>query len=189
MVKVPIGAPAKACIVRPDRVCDHCAATARFARTVRTMKIEGDIGIEAPRDQVFRRLSDAHFFASCIDGVQNLAATDAARYQATFTTRIAYMRFTFKIGVEMTRLVPPHEIEARMEGTPIGVVGRLTATAYARLREDGTRTLVRYMIDATLTGKLGSIGEPVLRAKAREMEQQFSERLLAAFAPGAEAAP
>ncbi len=76
-----------------------------------------------------------------------------------------------------------------MEGTPIGVVGRLTATAYARLREDGTRTLVRYMIDATLTGKLGSIGEPVLRAKAREMEQQFSERLLAAFAPGAEAAP
>ena len=35
-----------------------------------------------------------------------------------------------------------------------------------------------------LTGKLGSIGEPVLKAKAKDMEKQFTQRLLAAFADG-----
>lgn len=118
-------------------------APLHFSRArVRTMNIEGKLGVEASRDQVFQRLSDARFFASCIEGVQELAAVDGARYRATFTTRIAYMRFKFKIGVEMTRLVPPHEIEARVEGTPLGVVGRLTATARARLDDDGDRTLI-----------------------------------------------
>ena len=39
-----------------------------------------------------------------------------------------------------------------------------------------------YEVDAALTGKLGSLGQPVLRAKAREMERVFAERMRAAFA-------
>lgn len=154
------------------------------------MKVEGEISVPAPRALVFERLSDAPFFTSCIDGVQELAATDATHYSALFATRIAYIRFKFKVNVEMTRVEPPDCIEAKLEGVPLGVVGRLTATASTELAEAGGQTRVRYAIDATLTGKLGSIGEPVLKAKAREMEKQFSQRLLAAFASGnAEVSP
>jgi carbon monoxide dehydrogenase subunit G len=148
------------------------------------MKVEGEISVPAPRALVFDRLSDARFFTSCIDGVRELAAVDETHYSALFTTRIAYMRFTFKVNVEMTRIEPPAAIEARVEGTPLGVVGRLTATAATQLAEAGVQTSIHYAIEATLTGKLGSIGEPVLRAKAREMEKQFSQNLLAAFAGG-----
>jgi len=150
------------------------------------MKVEGEINVQAPRELVFSRLSDAPFFTSCIDGVRDLTAIDATHYSALFASRIAYMRFNFKVNVEMTRLSPPETIEAKVEGTPLGVAGRLTATASTQLTEAGDQTNIRYSIDATLTGKLGSIGEPVLRAKAREMEKQFSQRLLAAFAGGAE---
>jgi hypothetical protein len=41
---------------------------------------------------------------------------------------------------------------------------------------------VSYEIEAALTGKLGSLGQPVLRAKAKEMERLFTERMRAAFA-------
>jgi Uncharacterized conserved protein len=148
------------------------------------MKVEGEISVDAPRDLVFSRLSDAPFFASCIDDVSELTAIDDTHYSALFATRVAYMRFTFKVTVEMTRLEPPNIIEAKVEGTPVGVVGRLAATASTRLTDDGGRTTIRYSIDANLTGKLGSIGEPVLRSKARDMEKQFSTNLLAAFANG-----
>jgi carbon monoxide dehydrogenase subunit G len=84
----------------------------------------------------------------------------------------------------MTRIAPPDEIEAKVEGTPIGIVGRLTATANTKLTESGGQTVIGYSIDANLTGKLGSIGQPVLKAKAKEMEKQFAERLAAAFANG-----
>lgn len=146
------------------------------------MKVEGVIGVPAPRQAVFERLSDARFFASCVDGVQDLTEIDATRYSATFATKIAYLRFTFKVIVAMTKVSPPNEIEATVEGAPLGVVGRLTATARTELTERDGATDIRYQIDAVLAGKLGSMGEPVLRAKAKEMEKQFAGRLTAAFA-------
>jgi ATP-dependent protease HslVU (ClpYQ) peptidase subunit len=41
---------------------------------------------------------------------------------------------------------------------------------------------VQYEIEAALTGKLGSLGQPVVRSKAREMERLFAENLRTAFA-------
>ena len=148
------------------------------------MNIAGEITVAAPREAVFKALSDAPFFASCIEGVQDFKKIDATHYDAVLETRIAYMRFKFKVAVEMTKAISPEEIEAKVEGTPLGVVGRLTATATTRLVDLGGQTLIRYAIDATLTGKLGSMGQPVLKSKAKEMEKQFTARLTAAFASG-----
>ena len=92
------------------------------------------------------------------------------------------MKFSFKVTVAVTRAEPPREIEASVEGTPLGIVGRMTATSITTLTEVGDETKIDYAIDATLTGKLGSLGQPVLRSKAREMEKQFAARLRAAFA-------
>jgi uncharacterized protein len=153
------------------------------------MNVEGEISVDAPRDAVFSRLSDARFFASCIDGVEDLTEIDPTHYSATFATKIAYMRFNFKVNVEMSRVSPPEAIEAKVEGTPLGMVGRLTATATTQLTERGGHTDIHYVIDAALTGKLGSIGQPVLKAKAKEMEKQFKQRLLKAFAAGPETGP
>lgn len=139
---------------------------------------------------MFQALSNAPFFASCIEGVRDLKEIDATHYDAVLETRIAYMRFNFKVAVEMSRIFPPEEIEAKVEGNPMGMVGRLTASAMTQLAEDaGGGTVIRYSIDATLTGKLGSMGQPVLKAKAKEMEKQFSARLAAAFAPGGPGTP
>jgi hypothetical protein len=146
------------------------------------MNISGEITVAAPRAAVFDKLKDAPFFASCVEGVKDLKEIDATHYDAVLETRVAYMRFSFKVSVEITRLAPPDTIEAKVEGTPIGVVGRLTATSRTHLTEAGGSTVVAYSIDSTLAGKLGSIGQPVLKAKAKEMEKKFTERLRAVFA-------
>ena len=44
-----------------------------------------------------------------------------------------------------------------VEGTPLGVVGRLTATATTTLTQTGDETKVAYSVDATLAGKLGEL--------------------------------
>ena len=148
------------------------------------MKVEGEITVAASREAVFKALSDAPFFASCIDGVRDLNQIDATHFDAVMETRIAYMRFNFKVAVEMKEISPPERIEAKVDGTPLGIVGRLTATATTQLTEADGRTTIHYSIDATLAGKLGSMGQPVLMAKAKEMEKKFSARLAAAFAEG-----
>jgi len=147
------------------------------------MIISGEIAIPAPRHQVFDALANAPFFASCVEGVHDLKEIDATHYDAVLETTVAFMKFSFKVSVEVTKLSPPDRIEAKIEGTPLGVVGRFTARSSTDLIEAGGDTLVKYAIDATLTGKLGSMGQPVLKSKAREMEKNFAEKMRAAFAP------
>jgi uncharacterized protein len=154
------------------------------------MIISGEITLPAPRETVFGVLQNAPFFASCVEGVQDLEEIDATHYAARLETKVAYMKFTFKVSVEVTRLSPPDRIEAKIEGTPLGIVGRFTALSTTDLIDAGQETLVKYSIDASLTGKLGSMGQPVLKAKAKEMEKKFAEKMRAAFAGAPqEAAP
>lgn len=147
------------------------------------MNFNGEIKVKAARDAVFGKLNDARFFASCIDGVSDLQETDDTHFTAVLETKVAYIRFKFNISVEIAESVMPHRIVAKSEGTPMGVVGRLTSTSTAELTEADGETTIVYMIDVALTGKLGSLGQPVLRSKAKELERQFATNLKAAFEP------
>jgi carbon monoxide dehydrogenase subunit G len=151
------------------------------------MNLSGEIAVKAPRAAVFEKLRDAPFFASCVEGVRDLQAVDERRYTAVMETRVAYMKFTFKVAVELLEAVPPERIEARIEGAPLGIVGRLSASSRTSLSEAGDETRIAYAVEVALTGKLGSLGAPVLKSKAREMEKQFAANLRRAFA-AAEAA-
>jgi carbon monoxide dehydrogenase subunit G len=146
------------------------------------MQFSGELTVKAPRASVYKALRDARFFASCVEGVRDLEETMPDRYAAVFETKVAYMTFRFKVSVEVVRAEEPHEIEAKVEGTPLGIVGRLTATSVTTLTEAGEETKIAYAVESALTGKLGSLGQPVLRAKAKEMERQFAAKLRAAFA-------
>jgi carbon monoxide dehydrogenase subunit G len=83
--------------------------------------------------------------------------------------------------VEIIEKVFPEKMVAKTEGTPIGVIGRLQAISSANLIKDGDQTTIQYSIDLKLTGKLGSMGQPVLRSKTKELEKQFAKNLQAAF--------
>jgi uncharacterized protein len=157
------------------------------------MKFTGQLTVKAPRAQVYKAVRDARFFASCVDGVHDLQETAPDTYAAVFETKVAYMKFRFKVTVEVVRADEPNEIEAKVEGTPLGIVGRLSAAALTRLAdadiEGSMGTRIDYDVETALTGKLGSLGQPVLRSKAKEMERQFAARLAAAFAAPAATAP
>ena len=147
------------------------------------MNGSGQFTVQAPREVVFNTIRDPRTFVGFVEGVSELKEIDATHFTAVFETKVAYMKFKFNVTVEVMRMEAPGEIEAKIEGTPLGIVGRLTATTRTTLSEAGNETLVDYSVDATLAGKLGSIGQPVLRSKAKDMEKQFANKLRAAFAP------
>jgi uncharacterized protein len=153
------------------------------------MKFYGELTVNAPRADVYKAVRDARFFASCVEGVHDLKETGPDTYAAVFETKVAYMKFKFKVTVEVVRAEAPSEIEAKVEGAPLGIVGRLTATSRTTLSDAGDATKIVYDVDAGLTGRLGSLGQPVLRAKAKEMERKFAARLAAAFAAPATDTP
>jgi carbon monoxide dehydrogenase subunit G len=147
------------------------------------MNVSGEFTVKAPRQVVFDTLRDPSAFVNFVDGVQNLKELDPTHYEAELETKVAYMKFRFSVTVEVTKMEAPSVIEAKIEGTPLGVVGRLTAKSTTTLTETGNETKVVYSVESTLAGKLGSIGQPVLRSKAKDMERIFANRLCAHFAP------
>jgi len=148
------------------------------------MNVSGEFAIKAPRAAVFDTIRDPKSFISLVDGIKDLTEIDPTHYEAVFETKIAYLNFKFKVSVEVLRL-DIDEIAAKIEGTPLGVVGRLTATTRTTLTEAGDETKVAYSVDAALASKLGSMGQPVLRSKAKDMEKLFVSRLRERFAQAA----
>ncbi|MBO6836515.1 MAG: SRPBCC domain-containing protein [Alphaproteobacteria bacterium] len=145
------------------------------------MIFTGSIKVPAPRAAVFEKLNNPQFFASCVSGVENLEELSPTHYKAELATRIAYIRFRFEISVEIVEQVAPERVVAKAEGKPIGAVGRLSSVSSVTLSDVDGGTEATYEIDLSLAGKLGSIGQPVLKSKAREMEREFSANLIAAF--------
>ncbi|MCO5073166.1 MAG: SRPBCC domain-containing protein [Rhizobiaceae bacterium] len=145
------------------------------------MNFTGEIIVRAPRGQVYAAMEDARFFASCVEGVRDLQEIDSTHYTAVMETRVAYIRFKFDVTVEITRMEQDTLVEAKVEGVPTGIVGRLTGTSRAQLEDRAEGTAILYSMDVALAGKLGALGQPVLKAKAREMEKTFASRMQAAF--------
>ncbi len=146
------------------------------------MNISGELMIDAGRDAVFDRLQDPQQFVTLIEGVRDLQQISATQYAALFETKVAYIKFKFKVAVEVMQLDRPNQIAAKIEGSPLGMVGRLSATTLTTLSEADGGTQIKYSVDAVITGRLGSIGQPVLRSKAKEMEDQFVRNLRALLA-------
>ncbi len=63
------------------------------------MKFTGELTVRAPRAEVYKAVRDARFFASCVDGVHDLQETAPDTYAAVFETKVAYMKFSFKVTV------------------------------------------------------------------------------------------
>ena len=148
------------------------------------MEFKGEITVAAPRADVYARIRDAEFFVSCIEGVRDLEVVDDTHYTAVMESKVAYIKVSFDVSVEVLRDEAPNLIEAKIEGRPIKLAGRLAATSLTRLAEADGGTKISYETKLSLTGKLGSLGRPALTAKAKEMEKLFAARLAAAFSEG-----
>src|SRR5258708_37996924 len=107
------------------------------------MKFDGEITVPGRREAVFDKVQDARTFAWCVDGVGDLTQVDGAHYTATLETKIAYLRFRFKVAVEVLRVERPNLIEARIAGPTIGGVGRLSPTSTTTLGDLSGRAPLR----------------------------------------------
>lgn len=140
------------------------------------MKFTGEFTVPADRQAVFERLLDPQTLATCIDGVTEIETIDDRNYRAILETRLAYIRFRFAIDVELAEIEEPSRIVVKAVGKPLGMVGRIVAGAETKLEEKDGATVVSYDLDMSVAGKLGSIGQPVFRSKAKEMEGAFVEK-------------
>ena len=149
------------------------------------LETSGEITVAVDRPTAFAIVRDPVRLARCIPGCTDVREAGSNRYTAVLTSQVAFMTLSFKVIVDVTRVEPPETIEATITGDAVGLSGRVAATARLDLAEalDGGTTL-RYATQVGLTGKLGSLGQPVLRATSAKMARQFGDNLKAEIERG-----
>ena len=151
------------------------------------MDLEGEFKIGAPRAEVWAMLMDADVLRACIPGCQSLEGNAADGFSATVKVAIGPVKATFSGSVEITDAVPPQSCRIVGAGKG-GVAGFAKGSSDVTLSEEDGATVLRYVADAQIGGKLAQLGSRLVKSSANKLSTEFFATF-SALASGAPADP
>lgn len=151
------------------------------------MRIDNEFGVEVPVERAWEALTDLEALAPCMPGAQ-LTGVDGDVHHGKVRVKVGPVisqfqgtaRFVEKDEAEHTAVI-------RAAGRDMRGQGNASATVHARLRPEGTRTVVSVSTDLSISGKLAQFGSGMIREISEKLFAQFvanvEEQLLAPADP------
>jgi hypothetical protein len=153
------------------------------------MKIGSTLTIPAEPSQVFERFLDPDTMRACIPGCAELERLDDKHYRGLLVNEIAHVRFSASFAAEITEIQPPSLVRAVLTGEDRKLGSSLKINANLHVAPEGNTSRVTYEMNIALWGKLGRLGEPIVRRRSVEVERDFSAAFADAVLGKAPAAP
>lgn len=148
------------------------------------MIIEDQFTIQADQEKVWNFLMDTETLARCLPGCEEVVDMGGGVYRAVAGVQIAFMKLKFNLNVRITDMNPPHQLVSEVDGKPMSLVGQLKMKAQMDLSSDVEGvTKVHYLMDMSMAGRLGSLGQSAFRSKSVEMGGIFAENIKKALEP------
>jgi 2-furoyl-CoA dehydrogenase large subunit len=153
----------------------------------RRLRGEGEAIVGAPAERVWAMLLDPETLQAVIPGCHNVQKISDMHFRADVTIGIGPVKGRYRAEVKLSDLDPPHAVT--LGGSAEGALGfgggegRITL-----IPTENGGTLIRYVYEAAIGGKVASIGGRLLDGAARVIIGQFFSAL-ARQAGGGEVAP
>jgi len=146
------------------------------------MDMSGERRIPAPRESVWAGLNDPDVLRASIPGCESLEKTADNEFKATASIKIGPIAARFTGKVALTDIDPPNGYKIGGEGQG-GVAGFAKGGATVALADDGADTLLTYVVQAQVGGKIAQLGARLIDATAKSMAEQFFTRFAAQVSP------
>ena len=140
------------------------------------MNLGSSFAVPAAPTRVFGTFLDPDAMRACVPGCTELERTDDAHYRGRLVNEIAHVRFSAGFTAEITELREPEEVRAVLRGEDRKLGSSIKIDAVLSVRPDDSgdgASLVTYGFDLALWGKLGRMGESIVRRRSAEVERQF----------------
>lgn len=153
------------------------------------MRIDNEFGVDVPVERAWEALTDLEALAPCMPGAQ-LTGVDGDVHHGKVRVKVGPVisqfqgtaRFVEKDEAEHTAVI-------KAAGRDMRGQGNASATVHARLRPEGTRTVVSVSTDLSISGKLAQFGSGMIKEISEKLFAQFvanvEEQLLAPAEPPA----
>ncbi len=142
------------------------------------MLIEGKFTIKTQIQKAWDNLLDPETLASCIPGCEKLEAIDEKTFDCIVKQKVGPIAVRLKFITTLTEVDPPTHLKAVGKGADMSKAGTFTQETVVDLKEvSGGEVEVSYRSDVRIVGRLATFGDRIMRAKARDVEKQFTQAL------------
>lgn len=128
---------------------------------------------------VFANLLDPEVMRECIPGCEELMRLAEEQYRGRMRSEIAHVRFDAGFSANVLECEAPTRLRAVLQGEDKKIASSIRIDANLELREKGPVTSLSYSLELALWGRVGRLGEAIVRRRSVEVQQQFEEAFVA----------
>jgi carbon monoxide dehydrogenase subunit G len=140
--------------------------------------LEGAFSIKAPADKLFDLLLEPETIQACLPGAEKIERLDERTYDCVVKQKVGPISVRFKFKTVLVKVERPTHLEMEGGGEDLLKGGWFTQrTSIDLVPKENGEVGVLYHCDASITGKLAMFGDRILRAKAKKVEEEFTEAL------------
>ena len=142
------------------------------------MKLEQTTKISASRDAIWQILIDIPKAASLIPGVKDVEFKSGQSYTGTMQVGVGPMKLNLQ--GELTANPNPEDYAGSLEGTAQDrrLGGGIRVIVDAEVKEESAEeSELSVSTDIQFIGRIGTLGQPLIRSKSSKMMQDFVKNL------------
>jgi carbon monoxide dehydrogenase subunit G len=142
------------------------------------MIFDGKIDLEVPAQKAWDFLIDINKFSTCLPGIDEVKQIDDKTFDGVISATVGPISGKFNFRSTILESRPPEQMVVRTEGTDSVTKSTVNADMTVDLRSiSETKSQMDYRADVKIQGRLGILGDMVLRATATLILQEFTRRL------------
>lgn len=152
------------------------------------MLIEEKFTVRAPIEKVWDFLMDPDASGPCVPGCEKVEVVDDKTYKVRVKVKIAFVSFTFNMKVAITDMNRPFHLETVATGEESEMASTIKAKNSLDVKSvSEMETEISYRSDVSLFGKLGTVGQSVVKGKAKQLGKEFANAVKNRLESGASA--
>ena len=103
---------------------------------------------------------------------------DETRYECVVKQKVGPISVKLKFVNKLTKVEKPTHIEIEGDGEDMTKLGHFKQKSVVDLKEVSPGQVeIKYKTDVSIVGKLAMFGDRVMRAKAKQVEEEFTKAL------------
>jgi len=139
---------------------------------------KGKVNLNAEQLAVWDFMLDVDKFSACMPGVEDLIRVDDATFTGTMKAKVGPISGAFVFEAHIIESEAPTQLKTHVEGTDSLTNSTMTADITMDIASlDAGGTELTYAASVDLKGRLGIIGDMVIRATGAQVIKVFFERM------------